>query len=154
MWLTGDYGLLVHSIQVHCAIHCNRLQGTYRETGEHMEKLFHLQGIPVPWTGSWLFSILWYREWLLELQGMTVGGTGGLQGNKWTQGKTVSPTGNMFAVWHVKNHGKTRDIFMLQPWHFVSEKVHQLKKWQFEYSRKQKENSSAAAKNFLANKIN
>ena len=38
---------------------------------------------------------------------------------------------------------------MLQPWHFVSEKVHQLKKWQFEYSRKQKENSSAAAENFL-----
>ena len=40
-------------------------------------------------------------------------------------------------------------FFILQPWHFVSEKVHQLKKWQFEYSRKQKENSSAAAKNFL-----
>ena len=84
-------GVLVHVFFI-ARIHCNRLQGTYRETGEHMEKLFHLQGIPVPWTGSWLFSILWYREWLLELQGMTVGGTGGLQGNKWTQGKTVSPT--------------------------------------------------------------
>ena len=48
-----------------------------------------------------------------------------------------------------KTMEKIRIFFILQPWHFVSEKVHQLKKWQFEYSRKQKENSSAAAENFL-----
>ena len=33
-----------------------------------------------------------------ELQGMNVGVTGGLQGNRSTQGKTVSVTGNMFAA--------------------------------------------------------
>ena len=33
------------------------------------------------------------------IHGMSVGITGYLQGDSWTQSKTVSPTGNMFAVY-------------------------------------------------------